>query len=715
MLMGGVMMVLAIPVLFLISQETRQSPGLGEWVLVTISAIANIGIMFYHYVVPAHPKFLMIPWRRRVLRTHIASGTVELCAGLFVCFGSGPLIPSIAVVMGLASLVHASSAFAQTPIVFGSKAVMVPSYLLCIVTHAFCGSMLISHPDSLMWGVKTFLAFNIYAWCRIYFYAFDGLKLFGNQKYSVAILAAGATMIPALLGVTGVVLFVAFVGGYIMLYRLLFIGSRAEYGDFVRERGRDATIDRDVASLWNADSGANDRTAREFFDSLDSDHDGHLDRNELEFALSSWGFPDSVIRAFVDKTCKSGVLDFDQFKSKVWCVGAVRQRAASGVGSNEATSERDKAEFVFKQIDLDGDGVIGLVELELLLLEWGLPASEAELYLKIADTDGDGELSPDDFFQRLRPVWRYIYFDIHTAQSSHQETEMIGRSVSAFKDARKTAALRHKVKSELLASVPFLSGATDDLISDLATSLIAESFENGELVFEEGSRGDRFYLIGSGVARISKNGLVISDFGPGACIGEGALLSDAPRAATMSAVRDLTVYSLTRSSFLFLTQKYPKIQEQLRNLHETRRVADIARTIEQELIERVHFLQGSPRKLINDLAKVLVSEQFKAGTRIFTEGELGDRFYLVQDGCVTISKNGVIVAELGKGACFGEGSLLSNDSRWATATATDDSRLFVLSRPSFVEILSQYDGMRESILEMHSKRIARTAELDAAQ
>ena len=192
MLMGAIMMAISIPALFLLAQNGEKSPSQGVWLLVTISAIANILVILFHYTVPPHPKFLMVPWRKRVLLTHIVSGSIELVTGLVACFGSGAAVPVAAVIMGLASLVHASSALAQTPIVFGSKAVMVPAYLLCIAMHAFCGVMLITHPTDLMWAIKTFLVFNIYVWCRVYYYAFDGLKLFGNQKYSVSILAAGA-------------------------------------------------------------------------------------------------------------------------------------------------------------------------------------------------------------------------------------------------------------------------------------------------------------------------------------------------------------------------------------------------------------------------------------------------------------------------------------------------------------------------------------------
>ena len=134
----------------------------------------------------------------------------------------------------------------------------------------------------------------------------------------------------------------------------------------------------------------------------------------------------------------------------------------------------------------------------------------------------------------------------------------------------------------------------------------------------------------------------------------------------------------------------------------------MARTIEQELIERVPFLQGASAELIADLAGSLVPENFNAGSLIFSEGEFGDRFFLIQSGTVSFSKGGAVVAELGKGGCFGEGALLSKEVRWAAAIATDTCRLLSLSKQAFSTILDRYQGVKQSIFELHNKRVALT-------
>ena len=123
-----------------------------------------------------------------------------------------------------------------------------------------------------MWAVYTFLAFNVYVWCRVYFYLFDLLRLFAGMKYSISILAAGATMIPALFGPMGFLLLVGFVGAYILLYRFLFIRNPAEYNDFVREKARDSAAGTELSRLQSNLSLAASESgiiARTCFDQLD--------------------------------------------------------------------------------------------------------------------------------------------------------------------------------------------------------------------------------------------------------------------------------------------------------------------------------------------------------------------------------------------------------------------------------------------------------------
>jgi CRP-like cAMP-binding protein/Ca2+-binding EF-hand superfamily protein len=551
--------------------------------------------------------------------------------------------------------------------------------------------------------VNTFLVFNVYVWCRIYFYLFDWAHLFPTMKYTIAILAAGATICPSLFGPVGILLLAGFVGAYILLYRLLIVSSSAEYEDFVRERAREAVIDRDASPMGGVTESVpeNDEAgARAGFDALDVNHDGQLVREELLQTLLSAGLTLPAIEGVLKRAFdKAEAMSFESFREHIWSINAVRGKAARRARVLQARSERDKAQLVFDQLDLDGDGFLGRAELNILVDEWGLPRAEADRYLHKAGV-GDGRLGFDDFFRELRPIWRFIYYEIYRAE----DFEMVGRAVSAIKGAMGAQEMRRRVQRDLLARVPLLADVSEDHISDLADSLVEETYPAGVVLFAEGTIGDKFYVIGKGSLRVSKRGSAIADLGEGACVGEGALLSDEPRTATVTALEDSVLYSLSRSSFDFIARKYPNTGSRMDALHRERKVANIARTLGEDLLERVPFLKGAGAPLIAELAGLLESQRFRAGEEILREGTPGERFFLIEEGTVQIRKGGVVLATLTGGGCLGERALLAREPRVADAVAVEDTQVLSLSREAFDRILQSYPVFRESLRALREER-----------
>src|SRR4051794_33947070 len=80
-------------------------------------------------------------------------------------------------------------------------------------------------------------------------------------------------------------------------------------------------------------------------------------------------------------------------------------------------------------------------------------------------------------------------------------------------------------------------------------------YEKGQFVFHRGEPGDKFYLVESGKAGIYLDdaGPAIATLGPGDHFGEGALLSGAPRSASVRAEEPLDVLVLSQNSFAQLT------------------------------------------------------------------------------------------------------------------------------------------------------------------
>jgi Ca2+-binding EF-hand superfamily protein len=541
------------------------------WVLVGASALANVAVLAYHHLVPAHPKFLILGFRRAVLRVHVWSGTLEFTAGI-VALATFPN-PSAALIMALAALIgHVPSALIQTAIVFGSRAIMRPAYVACIALHGFSAVMLLRFPESQFWLVSTFLVFNIYVWCRVYYFLFDKFGFFTDSKYTVAIVLAGLTTAPAVIGPAALLALAGCCGLHLGLHALLLPFRPGELADFIRERPRDSTHSRSLAEPWTRTTPLDDRVAaRRHFARLDQNSDGELDLRELAPTLGRSGSAIEVVRLLSDGEIDPR-LDFDTFLARLWPIDAVREQAALAERSEQARSDRDKAAFVFAQFDRDGDGTIAVAELRLVLDEWSLPPTETAKWLRAIDVDLDGRIDFDEFLVKLRPVWRFVHHDI--VETSHgPRPDMIVRALAAHRAEAATREVEAVVRRELVAKVDFLRTANAEFLDELSASLTRRSARSEECLCEQGAVGDSFWIIREGRVRVERDGMRVAELGPGHWFGEGALLDGGPRAARVVASGDAELFEISAASFRYLLERHADMAARVTEVARARRGA----------------------------------------------------------------------------------------------------------------------------------------------
>jgi hypothetical protein len=110
---------------------------------------------------------------------------------------------------------------------------------------------------------------------------------------------------------------------------------------------------------------------------------------------------------------------------------------------------------------------------------------------------------------------------------------------------------------DLLRRVPLFAPLSAPVLERLALDAHEVRVSAGQVVFEQGARGDSFYVIADGEVDVSIDGRHVRRQSLGEGFGEIALLRDTPRTATITAVTPSTLIAIDQVAFLSAVTGHP--------------------------------------------------------------------------------------------------------------------------------------------------------------
>jgi CRP-like cAMP-binding protein len=120
----------------------------------------------------------------------------------------------------------------------------------------------------------------------------------------------------------------------------------------------------------------------------------------------------------------------------------------------------------------------------------------------------------------------------------------------------------HKDKKiELLKSVPLFSHCNKKQLASIAQLADLVDLPSGADLIREGETGHEFLILVEGNGEVRRKGRKIDTIGPGDFIGEMALLTGAPRNATVRTTTPSTLLAVTSRAFWGLLDQSPDIQK----------------------------------------------------------------------------------------------------------------------------------------------------------
>lgn len=245
----------------------------------------------------------------------------------------------------------------------------------------------------------------------------------------------------------------------------------------------------------------------------------------------------------------------------------------------------------------------------------------------------------------------------------------------------------------------------------LAEAMSVVKFRGGHRIMTQGDKGDNFYVLCQGVCEIQINnkekGTVTRiKVERGATFGELALLQDVPRAASIVALSNCMLMSLDKLTFQMSLVRNPT-------------VVDDGNRVKESFLAKVSLftgLEGYSRVLLSDL---MTRESFLDKENVIVQGDLGDKFYIVEEGeaVASILLPGMpkpkLVRQYTVGDFFGEVALVEDKPRTATITAVGYLKCVVMDRARFKQLPAAIQESLEDHVKTYSGRGAGAIERKA--
>nr|XP_039250832.1 cAMP-dependent protein kinase type II regulatory subunit-like isoform X1 [Styela clava] len=225
-----------------------------------------------------------------------------------------------------------------------------------------------------------------------------------------------------------------------------------------------------------------------------------------------------------------------------------------------------------------------------------------------------------------------------------------------------------------------------DQMQQVLDAMFEHKVTPGTHVIDEGDDGDNFYVIESGdydifiKDKVTGNQNHVGSYHGTGAFGELALMYNCPRAATIIATTEGSLWGMDRTTFRRIIVK---------NAAKKRRQYE-------EFLETIPCLTTLTPEERMKVADAMVTKTYKDGEIILRQGDPADFFYIVAEGHVVIKRRGdnpnnpeeeVQLQRYSRGAYFGELALLQNQPRAASAFADGDCKCAVLDVQSFERLL----------------------------
>lgn len=139
----------------------------------------------------------------------------------------------------------------------------------------------------------------------------------------------------------------------------------------------------------------------------------------------------------------------------------------------------------------------------------------------------------------------------------------------------------------------------------------------------------------------------------------------------------------------------------------------------KQYLKSLTVFSGLSDGALNSIANSSHVKRIPKGYLLFSQAEIADAVYVVQSGCIalilsTTDGRELIINEMREGDCFGELSLLTDQSRSTGAMAREDTYAIRIPRDEFLRELAAEPEFMRQILRTTAQRLRVSSERESA-
>ncbi|MBX3183227.1 MAG: cyclic nucleotide-binding domain-containing protein [Polyangiaceae bacterium] len=240
----------------------------------------------------------------------------------------------------------------------------------------------------------------------------------------------------------------------------------------------------------------------------------------------------------------------------------------------------------------------------------------------------------------------------------------------------------------------------------------------GACLIEEGALGEEAFVVVRGELEVSRAAreegappIPLARLGAGALVGEMALISRAPRAATVCCVRPSLVLSAGKAGVDALAAREPALGDEFAAQFRRRMLDNLVRT--SEVLRAV-----SPRQR-PALIERFVTRAYDAGERLIEQDQPSDGLHLIASGAVEVihrdPAGDLALAALGVGEVVGEVALVLRRPSTADVVASAPTVTLHLPRSEFQQAIKEHPQLLAELYDLATRRDEQTSSIVAQE